>query len=62
MNGIYEAVYAEGAENIKTEEVTVDGYNAYQLSGVYSIDNTYIAIWCFLDANNIMHYIEIDST
>ena len=62
MNGIYEAVYAEGAENIKIEEVTVDGYNAYQLSGVYSIDNTYIAIWCFLDDNNIMHYIEIDST
>jgi len=61
MTEIYNSVIIDGVEDMKITEVTVDGYNAYQLSGYYSQEKSYIAIWCFLDNNNIMHYIEIDA-
>lgn len=46
---------------IETEEVTVDGYEAYQLAGYYDDLNCYLAIWYFADDDNILHYIELDA-
>lgn len=62
MTEIYNSVSIEGAIDLAITEVTVDGYNAYQLFGYYPYEKAYIAIWCFLDNNNILHYIEIDSS
>lgn len=61
MSNIYSNINNKYTENIKIEEVMVDGYKAYQLTAYYPKEEIYIAIWCFLDNNNIMHYIEIDS-
>lgn len=61
MYEIYNSVNRDGGENLEITEIIVDGYNAYQLSGYYAYEDIYIAIWCFLDDKNIMHYIEIDS-
>ena len=61
MDNIYNYIQEEGGENINVIEVNVDGYNAYQLSAYYNEDESYIAIWCFLDNNEVMHYIEIDA-
>ena len=61
MSEIYNSVSIDGAEDLEVTEVIVDNYDAYQLSGYYPFEDAYIAIWCFLDNNNILHYIEIDS-
>lgn len=61
MSEIYNSVNRDGGNNLEITEVTIDGYNAYQLSGYYAYEDIYFAIWCFLDNDNIIHYIEIDS-
>ena len=61
MNSIQTYLLSDGVEDIEISEVKVDGYDAYQLYGYYPYDKMYMTIWCFLDNNNIMHYIEIDT-
>ena len=61
MSSIYSYLINDGLINLNVDEVKVSGYNAYQISGYYEPDKMYVVIWCFLDENNIMHYIEINS-
>lgn len=61
MTKLQEYAMEDGASDLKIIEVKVNNYDAYQMEGYYNKDNTYIVVWCFVDENNTLHYIEIDS-
>lgn len=61
MTKLQEYAMEDGASDLKITEVKVNNYDAYQMEGYYNEDNTYIVVWCFVDENNTLHYIEIDS-
>lgn len=61
MTKLQEYATEDGASDLKITEVKVNNYDAYQMEGYYNKDNTYIVVWCFVDENNTLHYIEIDS-
>lgn len=58
-SNIYQNLYSESDEELKSIKVKVNDYEAYQISG-YS-DEAYYAIWLFEDENKIVHYVEFDS-
>ena len=58
-SNIYQNLYSESDEELKSIKVKVNDYDAYQISG-YS-DEAYYVIWLFEDENNIVHYVEFDS-
>ena len=58
-SNIYQNLYSESDEELKSIKVKVNDYDAYQISG-YS-DEAYYAIWLFEDENKIVHYVEFDS-
>ncbi len=61
MTKLQEYAMEDGASDLKIIEVKVNNYDAYQMEGYYNKDNNYIVVWCFVDENNTLHYIEIDS-
>ena len=61
MTKLQEYAMEDGASDLKITEVKVNNYDAYQMEGYYNKDNNYIVVWCFVDENNTLHYIEIDS-
>lgn len=58
-SSMYQDLYSESDEELKSIKVKVNNYDAYQISG-YS-DKAYYVIWLFKDDNNIVHYVEFDS-
>lgn len=58
-SNIYQNLYSENDEKLKSIKVKVNDYDAYQISG-YS-DEAYYVIWLFEDENKIVHYVEFDS-
>ena len=58
-SSMYQDLYSESDEELKSIKVKVNNYDAYQISG-YS-DEAYYVIWLFKDDNNIVHYVEFDS-
>ena len=58
-SNMYQDLYSESDEELKSIKVKVNDYDAYQISG-YS-DEAYYVIWLFEDENNIVHYVEFDS-
>ena len=58
-SNIYQNLYSESDEELKSIKVKVNDFDAYQISG-YS-DEAYYAIWLFEDENKIVHYVEFDS-
>lgn len=58
-SNIYQNLYSESVEELKSIKVKVNDFDAYQISG-YS-DEAYYAIWLFEDENKIVHYVEFDS-
>ena len=58
-SNMYQDLYSESDEELKSIKVKVNEYDAYQISG-YS-DEAYYVIWLFEDENNIVHYVEFDS-
>ena len=58
-SNIYQNLYSENDEELKSIKVKVNDYDAYQISG-YS-DEAYYVIWLFEDENKIVHYVEFDS-
>lgn len=58
-SNIYQNLYSESDEELKSIKVKVNDFDAYQISG-YS-DEVYYAIWLFEDENKIVHYVEFDS-
>lgn len=58
-SSMYQDLYSENDEELKSIKVKVNDYDAYQISG-YS-DEAYYVIWLFEDENKIVHYVEFDS-
>lgn len=58
-SSMYQDLYSENDEELKSIKVKVNDYDAYQISG-YS-DKAYYVIWLFEDENKIVHYVEFDS-
>lgn len=58
-SSMYQDLYSENDEELKSIKVKVNNYDAYQISG-YS-DEAYYVIWLFEDENKIVHYVEFDS-
>lgn len=58
-SSMYQDLYSENDEGLKSIKVKVNDYDAYQISG-YS-DKAYYVIWLFEDENKIVHYVEFDS-
>lgn len=50
----------EEASDIKGATVTLGGYEAYQVYGYYSADNTELVIWTFTDSAGMLHYISAE--
>lgn len=58
-SSMYQDLYSENDEELKSIKIKVNDYDAYQISG-YS-DKAYYVIWLFEDENKIVHYVEFDS-
>ena len=61
MGNIQNYLIKKGVTDIEITEVKVSEYDAYQLYGYSTYDKMYLVIWCFMDNNNTIHYIELDS-
>ena len=52
----------EGAEDPAGAEVTIAGYDAYQVYGYYPDDNTFLVMWVFEapEQDDLVHYLAIE--
>lgn len=49
-----------GAENVKTEPTTLNGFSGYKISGYYRSVNVYITAWIFDGKDSKSHYLSIE--